>query len=443
MVDENNPQVSEDEDVEYVDTMVVEYVDNRRRRTLLAIILLILVLLLVGLGWYLTVLTKPYDQPNSGSLPPGLNWVRSIYGWGKTPNTLLNAPQNTAIGPNGTIWSTTNGTMLVGFNPDGSAAHVVSPPFGPGLKHVLKVAGVAVAPNGEVYVADYGRHVVEVYNSNGQLVREWPTENPPTGIAVRNGRVAVTDFKSITIYDPTGHKIVSWGSRGSGPDQVDLPQGVVIGSDNTVYVSDTQNARVTAFSPNGRVLWSIGGRTPGLMASNSPTDTQHPFALPSGITIDGQGHLAVVDPFQFKVFFLDPAQKGKVIASYGDFGQQDGWFAYPSGISYDPTRDWFAIADTANNRLQIIRFPNTGSNGLLSAASRLTVGPVWICAIPLILLLLAAVAFFLSRRRKSEEEAQPPAPTSGDASVNDVAENAAELPGEEAGASSAGVSDDE
>src|SRR5580698_9716947 len=33
---------------------------------------------------------------------------------------------------------------------------------------------------------------------------------------------------------------------------------------------------------------------------------------------------------------------------------------YPTGIAYDKTRDWFAVADTSNNRVQIIRLPGTG-----------------------------------------------------------------------------------
>jgi len=96
-------------------------------------------------------------------------------------------------------------------------------------------------------------------------------------------------------------------------------------------------------------------------------------------------------------------------AVFGDYGQTDGLFAYPTGVSYDPTRDWFAVADTANNRVQILRLPESGGNpaSRLIGAFRL---PMCIFCLPL-LFLLAAVIVAVARRRQeraADEAGVPP-----------------------------------
>ena len=76
-------------------------------------------------------------------------------------------------------------------------------------------------------------------------------------------------------------------------------------------------------------------------------------------------------------------------------------------VSYDPARDWFAVTDTQNARVQIVRLPGSGGSGL-SAVSRALAGPLSACLIPLMLILLAIVAgiiYRILRRRKKKKSA--------------------------------------
>jgi len=40
-----------------------------------------------------------------------------------------------------------------------------------------------------------------------------------------------------------------WGTEGTGAGQFDMPNGVAVASDGSVYVSDRNNHRVQKFSP--------------------------------------------------------------------------------------------------------------------------------------------------------------------------------------------------
>ena len=58
------------------------------------------------------------------------------------------------------------------------------------------------------------------------------------------------------------HKLLEWGTKGSGPGEFLLPHAVVLDAQGRVYVSDRENRRIEIFDPNGKFLtqWSnIGG----------------------------------------------------------------------------------------------------------------------------------------------------------------------------------------
>jgi hypothetical protein len=106
---------------------------------------------------------------------------------------------------------------------------------------------------------------------------------------------------------------------------------------------------------------------PGLVPTSSPGVVQ----LPTSIALDGKGRLIVIDAFGFDMVVLKATSKSaSLVARYGDFGQQDAFFNYPTGVAYDADRDWFAVADTFNNRVQILRIPGSTDNAAMAAVRR-------------------------------------------------------------------------
>ncbi len=107
--------------------------------------------------------------------------------------------------------------------------------------------------------------------------------------------------------------------------------------------------------------------------------------------------MVFADAFAFAIYVVD-VEEQSIVAAYGEQGEADGLFNYPTGIAYDPDRDWFAVADTANGRVQIVRIPGSGGSPL-AAARRMNV-PWAVWAVPLTVLALAGVVA-ATRRHKT------------------------------------------
>ncbi|GAB4288882.1 MAG: hypothetical protein Kow0067_14660 [Coriobacteriia bacterium] len=386
----------------YVEERVVEYVTNRRQRGLLVIALVVLFLLLIALIVGVTMLSSPVGAPRADDLPDDIEWVRSIYGWGTAPEQALVGPVDAAVAPDGTIWVVSGRTTLVAFEPDGSLRRLVELPFGEGEGQASALEGLDVGDDGSVFVCDYGNNKVIVLSPEGELIDEWGVQLP-NEIAVQGDRVALAAAFGVGVFSTQGEPISTWGSRGAGLDEFDLPHGIEFGENGEVFVADTHNERVKAYTQDGRLLWV--SRTSGVPAGEASTETTgSAYQLPAGMTLDAAGRLLVVDPFEFAIFALDP-KTGDITGRYGEFGSADGLFAYPTGLSYDATRDWFAVADTANNRVQIIRLTGSGGNAVVSTIATAFDRPIWLFLLP-ILLLLAALAVALARRKRQRLEAR-------------------------------------
>jgi hypothetical protein len=395
----------------YYEETVVEYVDNSRSRKILALILVLLFLLLVGAGYYVVRIAQPAGAPTSSTLPAGISWIRSFYSFGPAPSQMLEVPTATDFGPDGTVWTLAGKRYIVGFSPAGQVRHVIAPQMGMGKGQVTSLEGIAVGDDGSVYVTDFGNNAVDVFSPTGTFLRSWGVQLPQV-IDVKGNRVAVAASNGIGLFDTQGKLVAKWGSRGAKADQVDLPHGIVIGADGTIYVSDTHNGRVKAYTQGGRLLWMIadpshtGSNLVSTQTSVSVVNgVSQNMQLPAGLTQDASGRLLMVDPFTFQILVLDPAHKGRIVARYGAEGQQDGQFTYPTGISYDAARDLIAVADTTNNRMQLIRIPGTGGNVVARTLTSLTDTPVWLCGLPLLLLVIALVLWLRGRRRDRDEEA--------------------------------------
>lgn len=403
-----------------MDQMTVDGRRDRGRsmRTALAVIIVFLVLLLAVLAYFFFRVLAPAgiagpSGPGSGD---GLIWIRSLYGYGPTQEEQLWRPTSVAIGPNGDIYATDpQRSRIMVFNPSGGFVRLISTPQGQ-VEHAgfTRPEAIDVADNGEVYVADSWLSAVVVLNDQGRVLRQWYVDGGARGVSVHGDEVFVLGVGRVFVYSTEGEPQGSFGQRGQQPGQIDAYQGIV--SDGKyVYVADSLNGRLQAFDHRGEAVWTqpplrdtaIGSKvtkgSPNTQVRNSTEEGDSPYDLPQDLIFDGNGRLIMIDAFAFKVFVVNP-KNGHVVASYGDWGARDGAFLYPTAIDYDPQRDWFAIADTKNNRVQIVSLPGTGG-GAMAALRRGLVSPYRYCAIPLGLLFLAVLIAALSSRKRRDEPA--------------------------------------
>ena len=191
----------------------------------------------------------------------------------------FSAPRGIATGPDGTITIVDQLNYRVQqFQPDGTFLRQWGG-IGTGLDKFGQIngyafgpTGLAVAPDGTIYVADTWNHRISAFTSDGKPLRQWGSffngqENPaalpqhpsdfygPRGIAIGpNGLLYVTDTGNsrILVFDQTGKSVRTFGSFGAGDGQMDNPVGIAARADGTIAVADTNNARILLFSAEGQ-----------------------------------------------------------------------------------------------------------------------------------------------------------------------------------------------
>lgn len=413
-----------------------EYRSRRGRRLLIAII----ILLLLGLG-AITVLLLSLIAPRGGVASSeetnGIQWVRSIYGWGETPAEQLMAPQEVFIDRRGTIWvaDANYGDRAIAFNPEGKLVGFT----GTEMKEpMITVGPLAVGIEDRLFVGESSMDRMRVFDDNGDELGGFGVPNP-IDIDTQGDTMAIGSQAGFVIVNPeTGEPVRVVGSRGKGQDQFDTVNGVAIAEDGTIYVTDAYNNRLSAYNTEGERLWMVETGAPanqinvtggGAMAASSDTTAPARLQLPGDVTIDGRGRLVVVDALDFSIAVFS-AENGEFLAKYGEYGAKDGQFIYPSSIAYDAQRDWFAVADAGNGRVQIVRIPDSSSSvDPLAAIRRTLSGPLRACLVPLLLLLILIVAFVLNSRRRKKREAERLAAAAAAAELSPV--GADEVAGDE------------
>lgn len=314
-----------------------------RQRTLLIVTASVLILILSLLIWlYIALLRPPAEEETPP--PTGIQPIRSIYGFGRKPDELLDKPYNIALDKKGNIYVTdSNHHRVLVFNRTGKLlAKIGKEGLGRGgLKFPI---GIAVAPNGNVYVIDKNQNKIVVYNAKGEVINEIP-ETLPLVANISGKTLYVATYANVVQFDLDGKELARWGRRGGDPGEFDFPGGVAVDSKGRVYVSDSNNLRIQILNKSGEVVRVIGQPTkPGERASVL-------FGLPEGIVVDKEGRIYVVDAFRGTIFVFN--DRGKKIAELGQLGAGPGKFSYPAGLAYDG--NIFYVCDTRNNRIQLIK----------------------------------------------------------------------------------------
>lgn len=386
---------------------MVEVADNKRARIVLGSLIALLVLLLIVLVVVFVRLLQPLGLPTTLPSTGKMEWVRSLYGFGPSADEQLLWPSSVAVAPDGDIYVTDQvRARIMVFRPDGTFRRLLHTGGGGTAEgQFIRPESISVSEGGDLYIADSQANKIIVFNSTGTYLREWPVDAAARGVYVDEGKVYVLDSGKVIIYNTNGTRRSSFSTRGKAPGQIDAYQGIVA-KDGIVYVADAYNKRLQAFDETGRLQWVLPDATSPLSVtttksagdgSGSQAVPGHKWDLPQDLTFDGRGRLIVVDAFQFEIAVVDP-KTGKVQATYGEFGKEDGQFFYPTSIAYDSARDWFVVADTQNNRVQIVKIPNS-SPSVSGPSWRALASPYRYLLVPALVLLVAIIFAIVTARR--------------------------------------------
>ncbi len=169
--------------------------------------------------------------------------------------------------------------------------------------------GVAIDnENRFLYVADAELDQILVYDADPpyKLIRKMGTAgkghslttpgdfSKPTNVAVdQDGNLYVADTWNdrVEIFDADGNFIRQFGKAGDGPGYFARPKGIAIDGDGHVWVADAVQDRVQVFTPEGRLLIWMGehGMYPGQ------------FNAVAGLTIDKNNRVFTSEQFAGRV----------------------------------------------------------------------------------------------------------------------------------------------
>ena len=177
---------------------------------------------------------------------------------------------------------------------------------------------LAIGADNVLYVTNVYTAAIQKYTLDGAYLGGWTVAGTalidPYGVAVGpNGMVYVASNSQLLIYDTSGVLQGTIGSIGPGPGQFFHPHGIATDAAGNLLVADTENHRVQKLSPSGSHLWSIG----------SPGAGPGQFNLPVDVTIDAGGRIYVTDHLNHRIqvfsFGVTPTQLaswGRVKAAY-------------------------------------------------------------------------------------------------------------------------------
>ncbi len=197
----------------------------------------------------------------------------------------------------------------------------------------------------DVLVSDSGRGVV--YRLHDDKLEPWLRKGlvRPTGVAVSadGARVFVVDTgaHAVRVFDATDGSPVQVAHQGNLDVGWHFPTFAArAGAD--ILINDTLNYRVVRVAANGQVGGAFGQEGDGPGA----------FARPKGLGVDSDGHVWVADGLFDNIQVFEP--DGSVLLVIGGRGSGPGEFWSPTGLDFDDDR--VLVADTFNNRIQVLRY---------------------------------------------------------------------------------------
>src|SRR6186997_2108125 len=236
--------------------------------------------------------------PDFLKLPEGMNF-------GEVPGVAVNSKghifvftrSNSAYGPAYGAAA----AQLLEFGPKGAFIREVGKQlYGWSFAH-----SVRIDKDDNIWAIDKGSDMVIKFNENGRVLmvfgrrkesadaetKPWEDVDPPlphidglfrqpTDVAWdAEGNIYISDGyvnSRVAKYDKNGDWVKSWGSKGTGPGQFDIPHSIAIDLRDNIYVGDRTNHRIQVFDADGtfKRMFSIDvPPDPTSRPVNGPTPT--------------------------------------------------------------------------------------------------------------------------------------------------------------------------
>ncbi len=217
-----------------------------------------------------------------------------------------------SIDREGDIWATDaqgkdgKGQQVFKFSPEGKVLMTLGKAgvAGAGPDTFNGPSDVAIAPNGDIFVADgHGN------DTNARVVK----------------------------FTKDGKFIKAWGKKGSGPGEFDTLHSIALDSKGRIFIADRGNSRIQIFDQDGKFIdqWKQFGRPSGLFitkndtlyAVDSQSDEKTNPGMKRGIRIGSAKDGSV------KMFIPDTSSDPAIALAEGVSADAKGDVVYAAGVS--------------------------------------------------------------------------------------------------------------
>ena len=252
------------------------------------------------------------------------------YADGKGMSASFSFPYGVAVDPNGNVYvADSTNYRIRKITQTGSVTTVAGSAWGfvdsQGTSASFKTLyGVAVDASGNIYVADYGNHRIRKITPNG-------------------------------VYTLAGSVVVGNTDGQGGSASFNCPIGVAVDATGNVFVADYGNHRIRKITPNGNVTTVAGSGNAGYADGQG---TSASFSSPTGVAVDGSGNVYVGDQGNHRIRKITPNENVTTVAGSGNAGYADGQgtsasFSNPTGVAVDGSGNVY-LADYNNSRIRKI-----------------------------------------------------------------------------------------
>jgi GT2 family glycosyltransferase/DNA-binding beta-propeller fold protein YncE len=210
--------------------------------------------------------------------------------------------------------------------------------YGPAMEAWLDAPnGIAVAANGDLYIADSNNDVIRRVDARNNIVPVAGSHDLGTGFSGDNGPAIVA--------------------------QLDTPDGVAIAPDGDLIVADSHNDRIRRVDRPTRIITTIAGSGENGYDGDDKPATEAALNTPSAVAAAPNGDIYIADTLNYRIRMID-AKTGLIhtVAGDGTAGSTqdvgDGGPAtsahlnMPSDVALDPRTGDLYIADMHHNRVR-------------------------------------------------------------------------------------------
>jgi DNA-binding beta-propeller fold protein YncE len=223
---------------------------------------------------------------------------------------------------------------------------------------LVRPRAIAIDAKDRIYLVDWTARL-QVYDRDGNyLGPTWTTPDfrngRPSGLSIdRDGNLLVSDshYHCLRIYSPEGKLLRTiGGAAGTAPGQLGYVSDAVQDADGFYYVAEFgDNQRISKFDAEGKFLtcWGSAGSEPG------------EFARIRALALGPDGLLYAADACNHRIQVFTRA--GKLVRHWGTHGTEPGQLAYPYDLAFSPGEPTYLyVVEYGNNRVQ--KFTPTGES---------------------------------------------------------------------------------